>query len=100
MPELPEVQTVVNDLQKLAGDTITSFWTDWKRAIDFISPASLEKNIKGKKIVAIRRLSKFIVFDLSSKESLLLHLRMTGKLIITKRETQKETGIERAFLRS
>ncbi len=89
MPELPEVQTVVNDLQKLAGDTITGFWTDWKRAIDSISPALLEKNIKGKKIVAVRRLSKFIVLDLSSKESLLLHLRMTGKILIVKGEKRK-----------
>lgn len=82
MPELPEVQTVVNDLQKIAGDSLTGFWTDWERAIAPFSLDSLEKKIKGKKIIAVRRLSKFIVLDLSSKESLLLHLRMTGKLII------------------
>lgn len=82
MPELPEVQTVVNDLQRITGDTITGFHTDWKRAISTISPAVLEKKIKGKKIISVRRLSKFIVLDLSSKESLLLHLRMTGKLLL------------------
>ena len=87
MPELPEVQTVVNDLQKLAGDTITGFWTNWKRAFNPMSAALLEKKIKGKKIVAVKRLSKFIVLDLSSKESLLLHLRMTGKLIVNEQQT-------------
>jgi len=82
MPELPEVQTVVNDLQRITGDTITGFHTDWKRAISTISPAVLEKKITGKKIISVRRLSKFIVLDLSSRESLLLHLRMTGQLLI------------------
>lgn len=82
MPELPEVQTVVNDLQILAGDHLTGFWTNWKRALGSMSPSALEKKIKDTKIIAVRRMSKFIVLDLSSKESLLLHLRMTGKLIL------------------
>lgn len=83
MPELPEVQTVVNDLQILAGDHLTGFWTNWKRALGSISPSALEKKIRDTKIITVKRLSKFIVLDLSSKESLLLHLRMTGKLIVT-----------------
>jgi formamidopyrimidine-DNA glycosylase len=82
MPELPEVQTVTNDLQILTGDIITGFWTNWPRAISTISPATLEKKIKGKKIKSICRLSKFIVLNLNSEESLLIHLRMTGKLLV------------------
>ncbi|KKP78709.1 MAG: hypothetical protein UR78_C0016G0003 [Candidatus Moranbacteria bacterium GW2011_GWF2_35_39] len=34
MPELPEVETVVSDLnKKIKGDTIVSFWSEWGKAI-------------------------------------------------------------------
>ena len=34
MHELPEVQTIITDLnQKIKGDTIVAFWSDWKKSI-------------------------------------------------------------------
>ena len=33
MPELPEVQTIISDLnKKIVGDTIVDFWSDWPKA--------------------------------------------------------------------
>ena len=52
MPELPEVQTVVNDLQILTGDTIISFWTDFEKAI---KSERFAKEVIGKKIKSINR---------------------------------------------
>jgi formamidopyrimidine-DNA glycosylase len=81
MPELPEVQTVVNDLQILTGDTIIGFWSDFEKAI---KTKSFEKEIIGKKIKNIERLGKNIVIALDDKKFILIHLKMTGKLILAK----------------
>jgi len=79
MPELPEVQTIVNDLQILTGDTITGFWTDFEKAI---KTKDFEKEVVGRKIKSIQRLSKNIIIELSSKNAIIIHLKMTGKLLL------------------
>lgn len=79
MPELPEVQTIVNDLQAIAGDTITGFWTNFEKAI---KSKDLKKNLVGQKISSIKRIGKNIVIELSNNKFLVLHLKMTGKLIL------------------
>lgn len=82
MPELPEVQTIVNDLNAacIAGKTITGAKIYWSRTIAEPSAKAFCSRIKGKKISAIRRRGKFIVFELNKKNHLLLHLRMSGRL--------------------
>ncbi len=82
MPELPEVQTIVNDLNaaSVAGRTITGAQVFWPRTIAAPSARAFCNRIKGKKISAIRRRGKFIVFDFNKKDHLLLHLRMSGRL--------------------
>ncbi len=84
VPELPEVQTVVNDLQILTGDTITGFWTDFEKGI---KTNKIANKIVGEKILKITRLSKNIVIELSNKTFILIHLKMTGKLIISDRSS-------------
>ncbi len=82
MPELPEVQTIVNDLNaaNVAGKTIMGAKVFWPRTIAEPSASAFCRRIKGKKISAIRRRGKFIVFDFNKGDNLLLHLRMSGRL--------------------
>jgi formamidopyrimidine-DNA glycosylase len=82
MPELPEVQTLVNDLNAagLIDATITGARIFWPRSIADLSPRVFCQRIKEKKINAIWRRGKYIVFDLSKGNHLLIHLRMTGRL--------------------
>lgn len=87
MPELPEVQTIVNDLQKIVGDSITGFLSNFPKAIKKTSPEKLSHFICGKKIISIKRIGKNILIELSEKIFLLVHLKMTGKLIIKKHVT-------------
>jgi formamidopyrimidine-DNA glycosylase len=83
MPELPEVQTVVSDLkQRIVGDTIVGFWSDWPKAIKNLSLAKFKKEMVGRKILGVRRIGKNIFIDLSGGKTLYLHLKMTGHLII------------------
>ncbi|KKR19986.1 MAG: Formamidopyrimidine-DNA glycosylase [Candidatus Moranbacteria bacterium GW2011_GWA2_39_41] len=83
MPELPEVQTVVDDLnKKIKGDIITDFWSEWPKAIKEKTLATFKKEIVGRKILGVRRIGKNIFVDLSDKKTLYLHLKMTGHLLI------------------
>ena len=83
MPELPEVQTIVSDLnKKIVGYTIVDFWSDWPKAIKNKTLANFKKEIKGKKILKVRRIGKNIFIDLSSEKTLYIHLKMTGHLLI------------------
>ncbi len=85
MPELPEVQTIVGDLnKKVRGLAITGVWTDWPNAFRR-SPGgwkNFEPSVKGRKIEKVRRLGKNIIFDLSGGEKMLIHQKMTGHLLI------------------
>ena len=83
MPELPEVQTVVNDLNaKIVGDTVVSFWSEWPSAIKNKTLKTFQKEIVGRHILGVRRIGKNIFIDLSGKKTLYLHLKMTGHLLI------------------
>ena len=88
MPELPEVQTVVNDLNAadLIGLPIIAARVYWPRTIAEPSPKIFCRQIKGQKITAIRRRGKYLVFEVADGNTLLLHLRMSGRLhLVSKR---------------
>lgn len=83
MPELPEVQTIISDLnKKIKGDTITDFWSDWGKTIKGKSIEQFRKEIKGRKILEARRIGKNIFIDLSGGKTIFIHLKMTGHLLV------------------
>lgn len=87
MPELPEVETVVNDLRHagLIGRTIVNAHVHWPKTVATQSPAEFSKKILNQSIVDISRRGKFLSFALSGGETLFVHLRMTGRFTIEKR---------------
>lgn len=89
MPELPEVETIVRELKKtkppLEGVVFYQVWTDFERMIKKPKKFSdFKKEIIGKKITKIWRRGKNILFDLSSGKTLLIHLKLTGHLLLGK----------------
>ncbi len=88
MPELPEVETVVNDLRrKIAGCRIIGVETDWPKYFKFAkSENDFKKHVVGKKIVDVRRRAKNILLYLSDGHLLLIHQKMTGHLLVGKYE--------------
>ena len=65
MPELPEVQTIVDDLnKKIIGRRITGVWFDAPKLIKKPKSKDFEKEIKGLKIIEIRRRGKNILIYL------------------------------------
>ena len=78
MPELPEVQTIVDDLnKKVLGRKIISVWHDWPKL------KAIEKTI-GHTIKDIKRRGKNILIYFQDEHILLVHLKMTGHLLIGK----------------
>lgn len=91
MPELPEVQTLVNDLNAadLIGISITGARVYWPRTIAVPSPQTFCRKIKNRRFSAIRRRGKYLVFDVSNGHTMLLHLRMSGRLHLVAADTPR-----------
>jgi formamidopyrimidine-DNA glycosylase len=92
MPELPEVTTTVNGLQKvLPGLVIVDAWTDLakenpiKQFKNTVKDATFfkkfKKEIVGQKVVNVERRAKNILINLSSNQTILVHMKMTGHMI-------------------
>lgn len=82
MPELPEVETIARTLHsELVGQAILEADLHWARSLAFPSPKKFREQIKGQHILEISRRAKFLNFRLS-KFNLLVHLRMSGDLLI------------------
>jgi len=82
MPELPEVQTIVNDLNAadLIGVPISGAEVFWARTIAEPSAALFCNRMKGRKFTDIGRRGKHLVFETDNDSTMLLHLRMSGRL--------------------
>jgi len=82
MPELPEVETVVRSLEPLVGRRIVSAEFRGARTLRGADPERLAAHLAGRRIRAIRRHGKFILMPLSGGRYLVLHLGMTGRLLL------------------
>ncbi len=82
MPELPEVETVAGDLRRagLVGRTVTAVRLDWPPLVAPLRPRAFAARLTGRRIRALSRRAKYLVFGLSGGDTLLVHLRMTGHL--------------------
>jgi len=82
MPELPEVETVrLGIAPALEGRTITHAETrrgDLRRPF----PHDFAARLKGRKVTALRRRAKYILADLDSGETLVIHLGMSGRMTV------------------
>ncbi len=91
MPELPEVETVRRGLEAaLVGATINKV-TLRRADLRIPFPSDLAKRIEGRRIKAIRRRAKYLLFDFDSKDVLIAHLGMTGRFSVSARPNRYET---------
>ena len=83
MPELPEVETIVNGLRgPLIGRTFTGVRVGWENIVAKPAVPEFQRRIRGRQILGIRRRGKYLIFDLSGGNRLLIHLKMTGQLAV------------------
>lgn len=88
MPELPEVETVTRQLREggargpsVLGRTVRAVTITWARHIARPAPAEVQARLPGQTVLAVNRRGKYLVFTLS-RETLLIHLKMTGDLTV------------------
>ena len=85
MPELPEVETVIKGLKPLVEDKIfTGVEIREEKMIAFPENSidQFKDELKGSKINGINRRGKYIIFELNTDKNMIIHLRMTGKLLV------------------
>lgn len=82
MPELPEVETVMRGMEcALAGEVIQGA-QQMRPDLRFPFPDGLESRLKGQTIKSFQRRAKYILMILSSGETFILHLGMSGRILI------------------
>ena len=103
MPELPEVTTTVNGLQKrLPRLIIKDVWTDLaKKKVsrkDFEQTIKSEKffnefkkKIIGQKVISVKRRAKNILIHISGGHTIIIHMKMTGHLLFGEYKKQVES---------
>jgi formamidopyrimidine-DNA glycosylase len=90
MPELPEVETIARNLRPhLLGRKIQDADLHWTRTLAAPSPRKFKEQIKGQKIEEVSRRAKFLILHLSTFD-LLIHLRMSGDLLIRNSTTEPQ----------
>ena len=94
MPELPEVETVVRDLAAadLVGRRVIAVRASWKRSIAAPAGSRFATEIRGLEIQGFSRRGKFIVARLSGGYTLLIHLRMSGRLHVAGPAAEAQGG--------
>lgn len=91
MPELPEVETIKNDLIRagLIGHVIRGADIYWHRTLATPALAEFQKQIKGMRIEKLSRRGKYLIIELASCDLrfaahepsfLIIHLRMSGRI--------------------
>ena len=83
MPELPEVETVRRGLQPaMEGATIARAQVN-RPDLRWPFPDRMAERLTGAKVTQLRRRSKYILADLDTDESLLIHLGMSGRMTVS-----------------
>jgi formamidopyrimidine-DNA glycosylase len=87
MPELPEVETVVRQLEpEVEGRRIERLEVLDQRWSRPLPPGELEAAVTGSTIERLGRRGKYILMGLDRERTLVMHLRMTGNLILREGE--------------
>jgi len=89
MPELPEVETVCRQLDpELAGSEIEALEVLDARWCRPVQPAKLEGAVAGATIEGLGRRGKYLLLGLDGARTLVMHLRMTGNLVLVEGESK------------
>jgi len=83
MPELPEVETVRRGLSPaMEGAVIVRAQVN-RPDLRWPFPDNMAERLTGARVLALRRRSKYLLADLDSGETLLVHLGMSGRMTVS-----------------
>ena len=82
MPELPEVETVARSIAPLVGRRIVGAEFRCLRVLRGGDPDEMAARLQGRRIAGIKRYGKFILVAIEGGGYLVVHLGMTGRLLL------------------
>ncbi len=88
MPELPEVETIVTQLnQTLKNKKIKRVFLIWPKTLQGkINLENFKNILQGTRIVEVKRRAKNILIELANGYFLLIHLKLTGRILYGEKE--------------
>ena len=90
MPELPEVETIKRVIEpQIQGRSIENIFIRQPAVIAHPAAEEFHSQLIGQIISRMERRGKFLVFLLDSGDRMILHLRMTGCLLLTSEAFRK-----------
>lgn len=84
MPELPEVETVKNELAPhIVGRTVTKVTLMWEGIVRKPAAAEFRSRLTGREITGLARRGKYLLASLNNGDWLIMHLKMSGSLLVS-----------------
>ena len=83
MPELPEVETVRRGLEPVMTGAVITVAQVNRPDLRWPFPPQMAERLTGARVLRLRRRSKYILADLSTDETLLIHLGMSGRMLVS-----------------
>ena len=89
MPELPEVQTVVNGIKSKINKHKILRFKKYISKLRYPIQKNLSSKVESSTVTTVFRRAKYIIINLSNNRSLVIHLGMSGRIIIVKNNKKK-----------
>jgi formamidopyrimidine-DNA glycosylase len=84
LPELPEVEIIRGQLEKeLVGARIAGCEVSLARLVTHPTPLGYSRGLKGRSIQGVSRRGKYLLLELDGERELVIHLGMTGSLVLS-----------------
>ncbi|MEM8632031.1 MAG: bifunctional DNA-formamidopyrimidine glycosylase/DNA-(apurinic or apyrimidinic site) lyase [Pseudomonadota bacterium] len=83
MPELPEVETVRRGLEPAMAGAVIAAAEVRRPDLRWPFPDNMAARLAGKRVLRLGRRSKYILADLDSGETLIIHLGMSGRMLVS-----------------
>jgi formamidopyrimidine-DNA glycosylase len=83
MPELPEVETVRRGLEPVLSGRVIVHAEVRRPDLRWPFPEAMAARLTGARVIGLRRRSKYLLADLDRGETLILHLGMSGRLLVS-----------------
>ena len=88
MPELPEVETVVQGLLAVIAGKLIKTVTINRPNLRWPFPKDMKERLEGNVVLNVNRRSKYILVELSHGETMIMHLGMSGRVLIHQGKAQ------------
>jgi formamidopyrimidine-DNA glycosylase len=98
VPELPEVETLARGLRSsLVDRTFVAVDVRWEGCLSPADRGAFARRLTGQTVLAIGRRGKWLRMTLSGGDTLLLHPRMTGQVLLSEEPIEDERHVRAVF---